>query len=305
MTEADQPNTGKPAPPWMVSLHGGHSGDYCDHAEGSLESLLAAAVARGLRVYGVTEHAPRDGDAYLYAEERAMGWTVATLFDTFARYAERLRALQVQFAGRLDVLRGFETEVVPEGRYAEVMERLREEHAFEYIVGSVHHVAGYIIDYRPEHFAAAAAACGGIEGLAVRYYETVGEMVARLHPEVVAHFDLIRRNAPDDDAVATPRVREAAFAALAAVARAGSILDINTGGFRKGLGRPYPAPWILEEAKRLGISVCFGDDSHRAGEVGAGISDARDYLLALGIDNITALEHAPDGALVRRILPLA
>lgn len=273
--------------PWMVSLHGGHSGEFCDHAEGTLASLLDAAVARGFRVYGVSEHAPRVSPELLYAEEIAQGWDVAHLLRLFDAYAARLEAMSCAYRGRLTVLRAFETEVVPTDRYVEVMLGLRAQYGFDYVVGSVHHVAGHIIDYRREHFEAAVAECGGLEGMAIRYYETYAQMLRDLRPEVAAHFDLVRKNAPSEERVATPAVREAAFAALAEAARAGVILDINTGGYRKGLGRPYPAPWILAEARRLGIGVCLGDDAHRPSEVGANFAEARAYLIENGYSAIT------------------
>ncbi len=30
--------------PWKVSLHGGHSGQFCDHAKGSLREIVEAAI---------------------------------------------------------------------------------------------------------------------------------------------------------------------------------------------------------------------------------------------------------------------
>jgi len=44
--------------PWRVSLHGGHSGEYCDHAEATLREMLEAAVQYGYQTFGVSEHAP-------------------------------------------------------------------------------------------------------------------------------------------------------------------------------------------------------------------------------------------------------
>ena len=289
--------------PWMTSLHGGHSGEFCDHAEGTLLEILDAACEKGCTLYGVTEHAPRVAAELLYDEEVAMGWDVDHLLRQFGAYAERVAALEKLFRGRMTILRGFETEVVPSDRYVEVMLGLRTQYDFDFMVGSVHHVAGYIIDYRRDHFEAAQAACGGLEGLAVRYYETYARMVRDLRPEVAAHFDLIRRNAPDEASIHTPRIQEAACAALAEVAKAGAILDINTGGYRKGLGRPYPAPWLLEEAKRLNMPVCFGDDSHRPSEACAGIPEARAYLLENGFAEITVLQRTATG-LVKCAVPL-
>ena len=97
---------------WMTSLHGGHSGEFCDHAEGTLLEILDMAVRRGCSTYGVSEHAPRVTPELLYDEERAMGWTNETLLKLFEAYAERVDALAKQFQGRLTVLCGFESEAM-------------------------------------------------------------------------------------------------------------------------------------------------------------------------------------------------
>jgi histidinol-phosphatase (PHP family) len=288
---------------WRASLHGGHTGPYCDHAEGEPEAFVEAALAAGLGVFGFTEHAPRVEPRFLYAEEVALGWDVARLEAGFAAYAEHISSMGGRYADRITVLRGFETEVVPAARYVEVMSDYRKRFGFDYIVGSVHHVDDIIFDYTRDLFEQACAHCGGLEGLAVRYYETVAEMVCALRPEVVGHFDLIRKQVPDEESVSTPRVREAACRALDAVRDTGGILDVNTGGYRKGLGRPYPAPWAVREALARGIPFALGDDSHRPGEVGAHFDEARDYLLGLGVDSLTLLDKM-DGRLVRRVAPL-
>lgn len=289
---------------WRASLHGGHSSAYCDHASSTLEEMLDAAVAAGMSVFGVTEHAPRVEPERLYDEELALGWTVEYLDDLFGWYAAELDRLIPRYADRLAVLKGFEAEIVPVGRYKEVMTDLRERLGFDYIVGSVHYVAGHIIDYKEERFARAVAACGGIEAACVQYYRNVAEMAETLRPEVVGHFDLVRQRFDDDDSAAPPAVRRAALEALEAVRDCGAILDINTGGLRKGFGHPYPAPWIVGAAHGMGIPMCFGDDSHSAAQVGYGLDTARDYLLALGVNSVTVLEPGTAG-LNRRAVPLA
>ena len=289
---------------WRVSLHGGHSSGYCDHAADPLARLLDAAVAGGMAVFGVTEHCPRVEPERLYEEERALGWTVETLDRLFRQYAAELDRIIPEYAGRLEVLKGFEAEVVPEDRYVSLAREWRERLGFDYIVGSVHYVAGHIIDYTPDRFARAVEAAGGPEGACVAYFQNVAQMVLALRPEVVGHFDLIRRCFPDDTVVSAPAARGAAREALAAAREAGAILDVNTGGYRKGLGHPYPAPWIVEEARKMGIPLCFGDDSHSAAQVGAGIDAARQYLLAHGVREITFLRRGKSG-LNRETAPLA
>ena len=80
---------------WRVSLHGGHSSGYCDHAADPLAEMLAAAAAGGMAVFGVTEHAPRVEPERLYDEERVLGWTVDTLASLFAAYAAELDRLDL------------------------------------------------------------------------------------------------------------------------------------------------------------------------------------------------------------------
>ncbi len=281
--------------PWKISLHGGHNNLACDHAHSGIDALIEAAVAFGYRTFGFTEHAPRVEPERLYDEELAMGWTVDSLQARFAAYALQLDDVIPRYADRIEVLKGFEAEVVPIGPYAEVMNGFRERLGFEYMVASVHWVDGEIIDYTPERFARAVEAQGGLEALAIRYYETVAEMALALRPELIGHLDLVRKYAPDEASVSTPGIREAAHAALEAIRECDAILDVNTAGYAKGLGRPYPAPWLVEAAKEIGIPFCFGDDSHSAAQVGEGIEAGRDYLLALGVDAITVLRRGQHG----------
>lgn len=292
-----------PSRPWKVSLHGGHSGAYCDHAVGTLREVLTAAAEFGYQTFGVTEHAPRSHDRYLYDEERVLGWDLATLHQKFDTYAGDITALSEEFDSRLVVLRGFETEAVPKDSYADIMLALREKYRFEYMAGSTHHVFDTSIDGPPALYAKAVELAGGVERLAIQYYADLADMVHALHPEVVTHFDLVRRNAPSPESVETPAVRDAALAALEVVRTHGSILDLNTAGIRKGLGSPYPRPWLVQEAHARGIPFCFGDDSHGPAQVGKDVVPARDYLLANGVNTITILTRE-QGRIVRKTVPL-
>ena len=289
--------------PWRISLHGGHSGEFCEHAEGTLRSVVEAAVAGGLATFGLSEHAPRSEDRFLYPSERQKGFTIGRLQSDFAAYAAEAKTLAQEFSDRIEILVGFEAEVVPTASYADEMLAIREKYELEYMVGSVHYVGEIQIDGSLEELHAAVAEAGGIESLAVRYYDTVAEMVARLKPEVVGHLDLIRRNAPADADLQTPAVAAAADRALKAVKESGAILDLNTAGWRKSLGNPYPAPWLVRRAAELGIGFCFGDDSHGPTQVGDGIDRARDYLLELDVANIRTLDRS-QGRIVSAVVPL-
>lgn len=291
------------AVPWKVSLHGGHSGQFCEHADDTLRSILEQAVASGMAAYGVSEHAPRSDPRFLYPSEKKKGYTIERLASDFDRYARESRILQAEFEGRLAVLRGFETEVVPSGSYQELAKSIRSLHGFDYVVGSVHHVEEIPIDESPMNFSAAVAACGGLEELFVRYYQLVQEMIQRIRPDVVGHLDLPKLHAPPGSDLATERIRRVAEETIEVASSAKCILDLNTAAWRKGLSEPYPAPWLVRLAAKAGIPFCFGDDSHRCSEVGYGLDRGKQYLLSNGVETVTVLERR-DGTTARRRVPL-
>jgi histidinol-phosphatase (PHP family) len=289
------------APRWYVSLHGGHTAEFCDHGEGRLRDVLEAAVAKGFSSYGVSEHAARVEDRFLYPEERDMGWTIEKVQGDFVRYAETVFAQAEEFAERLTVLRGMETEVVPADRYAELMLGYRQRFSFDYMVGSVHYVDEMSIDSTTAQFEEAVEALGGLERLGIRYYHTVAEMTAALKPEIVGHFDVIRKLGRAFGDVATPAIRAAAGEALEVVRQHDGILDLNTAGLRKGLDTPYPDVWVLGLARDMNIPFALGDDSHAPEQVGAGFHEGRDYLLSHGIETVTILQRDQNGVSRSRV----
>ena len=179
----------------------------------------------------------------------------------------------------------------------------------------MHFLNDYNIDGPREYFEAAIASCGSLESLVMAYYAQMKTMAATLRPNIVAHFDLIKlnvlRHAGEPgyavDVLQSRKVETLAQEALEAIRDCNAILDLNTAGWRKGLGEPYPAPLWVKRAQELGIPFCFGDDSHRVSQIGAGIVEARQYLLALGVNTITVLTREGDfanGPVVRRVVSL-
>lgn len=292
---------------WKISLHGGHSGEFCEHAEGSLREILEAARQVGYTVFGVAEHMPRVEARFLYPKELEWGWTPQTLEETFDRYAHTIRHLADEFADRLTVLRGFEIEVVPQDRYGELVQHYRERYQFDYIVGSVHYLHDASIDgYSEQSFTDMMAQVGGMEAVAVQYYQKVAEMATAVRPEVIGHLDLVRLKATRlglADQVATPRVRQAVEQALEAIRAVGARVEVNTSALRKGLDQPYPADWIVQMGARMGVRFCIGDDSHRPAQVGFGLDEARQHLLRNGVREVHFFTRE-GGAIVPTSAPL-
>lgn len=53
----------------MPFSHHSHSGEFCGHATDTLEECIQQAIRKGLTVFALTEHMPRDMTEDLYPEE--------------------------------------------------------------------------------------------------------------------------------------------------------------------------------------------------------------------------------------------
>ena len=288
--------------PWMVSLHGGHSGQFCDHAKGTLRDMVEAATQQGFSILGLSEHCPRYEPRHLFETERAKGWTPEKLEEIFIAYSEEADLLIKEFSSRLEILKGFEAEYIYSD-YTEKMCTLKESGKFDYMVGSVHHVDGRCIDGESEWFEEAIQHCGGLEGLALKYYQAVAHMISEISPDVVGHIDLISKVGDDFGNLDTPKIRQAVYEILQLSAEKNCILDLNVYPLRRGKPHPYPVPWIVQMAKETQVPFCFGDDSHAAHNVGVGIAEGREYLLAQGVKTVTMLTKA-SGQITQKEIPL-
>ncbi len=267
---------------WKVSLHGGHSGQFCKHAKGTLEETVLAAIEAGMKIYGLSEHAPRYFDRDVYDDEKAKGIGVSELADDFSAFCAESRRLQKKYADQIEILCGFETEFIDSETNSNILNLIDSED-FDYVIGSVHHVREIAVDETQEKFDALVKLCGSKEAVTLEYYKQVAQMVQQYKPDVVGHIDLTSKFGSSLRSAAVHRQMDET---LQVIAEAGSILDLNVYPLRKGKKDPYPAPWIVVMAHARGIPFCFGDDSHSPNTVGEGLEVGRNYLLRLGIQDV-------------------
>lgn len=245
------------------------------------EQVVSAAVAAGFVSLGFSEHGPQKIDPAYGLRDEEVGSYRSTVLSLRALYADRLR-----------VHLGIERDFYSHANRAD----------YEYVIGACHYflyrdgfcaVDGSFEDlrkYRDE-------LCGG-DGvrMAVDYFDLVGTYAQSYQTDIVAHFDLIKKqNAggrlydPDD-----PSVIHAAFAALDLVFKSGAMLEVNTGGMARGyLDTPYPDMRYLRRWKELGGRVIVGSDCHDAPQIAYAFEMMPAYLAAAGFG--TAWRLGKDG----------
>ncbi|MCK9174275.1 MAG: histidinol-phosphatase [Desulforhopalus sp.] len=265
----------------LISVHGGHSGEFCNHASNTLEEVVRAYIAKGFTHVGITEHQPAVSDALRYTDDREAGLTAEKQWQRFSRYMTECRRLQQAFAEEITLFAALETETC--SGYREFVPKLLAAFSPDYIVGSVHHVGDINFDYSPQLYALAAEKAGGITELYLHYFDDQFEMLETLKPAVVGHFDLIRLFDEHYPArLKEPVVWQRIERNLQCIAQLGLTLDFNQRALLKGAKEPYISRPILQRAREMEIAVLPGDDSHGVNSVGGFIVEARETLREMG-----------------------
>jgi histidinol-phosphatase (PHP family) len=250
-----------------ISLHGGHSGEFCCHAEDFLADILEKYIQTGFKQVGITEHIPPLHAKFLYPEEIEQGLTVDYLYQRFAAYFKTLRQLKADMADRIHIFAGMETEAFT--GYLPHVRHLVEKFSPDYIVGSVHHVADICFDYSLKTYEAATRACGSVEGLYLAYFDRQFEMIDAVRPFVVGHFDLVRIHDPHyRERVVQPKIAAKIDRNLDLIKDLNLVMDLNLRPLARGEKEPYPTRFILEKIQSRQIPMVPGDDSHGVAQAG-------------------------------------
>ena len=269
--------------PEKVSIHGGHSGQFCDHASDTLEEIIQAYIAQDFTWVGITEHVPPPSEALMYEDQLEQGLTPEYLLEDFGAYMSECRRLQDKYRSRIIIFAAMEIETY--SGYAPFVDYLKGRFSPDYIVGSVHFVNDICFDYSEEMYWKAADSVGGVDAMYLEYFDLQFDMLNRIQPAVVGHFDLVRLFDPAyRERLQQPQIAQKIRRNLELIKELGLIMDFNLRALAKGAEEPYIAPFILSQARELGIPVVPGDDSHGVASVGNFLDQGIQILLDNGFD---------------------
>ncbi|KAK3996787.1 putative histidinol-phosphatase [Cladorrhinum sp. PSN332] len=286
-----------------------HSGQFCPgHAKDTLEQVIQHAISTGYKTIGLTEHMPRTSLSDLYPEELAdpsPEETLASLFPRHEAYLAEAVRLRDKYAEQIHILIGFEGEWIRSEDYGPLIQKLAEDARVDYFIGSLHHTRGIPIDFDGVLYQKALDACGGSEEdkLFEAYFDEQYDMLSRLKPKVVGHFDLIRlfSSQPSRVLKGTSPVWEKVVRNLRVVKEYGGWLELNTSAFRKGLEEGYPKKEIAEEWVGMGGRFTFSDDSHGIAQISTNYLRGLEYLEGFGVKEVWTLERRKSGLVERAV----
>lgn len=263
--------------PKLVSVHGGHSGQFCNHATDSLEEIVLEYIQKGYSWVGITEHAPAISSELLYPDQKAAGLTPEFLIERFGNYMVECRRLEKKYADQITLIPAMEIETY--SGYEEFVPFLIKEFSPDYIVGSVHFVDDHGFDYSQKQYNNTAAHVGGVDQMYLRYFDIQYDMIELLKPAVVGHFDLVRLFDPDyKSRILKPEIQKRIVRNLELIKKHDLIMDFNLRALLKGADEPYISEPILVLAKEMNIAVVPGDDSHGLSNVGLNVEKGIELL---------------------------
>ena len=231
---------------------------YCNHARGTVEDMIKAAIDAGFEEIGMSDHAPVIPNLGDYGEE-ALKLDGNMTFETAQKYIRECEECKVKYQDKIKVYTGFETEYLPKG--IEFYKKLRS--MVEYLNLGVHYFEkdGKVLnsygDITYETLEYYVEAC--IEGMKTGLYNTL------CHPDL---FMIMYKNKNgerkfDEECVkATRRLCEATI-------KYNCYIEMNANGLRDWGAKADPSEWfypntdfwtIAKEYPELKIII--GADAH-------------------------------------------
>lgn len=261
--------------PALLSNAHTHS-TFCD-GKNTPEEMVLSALALGFDSLGFSSHGPQAFDRdYSVKGERA--------------YIDEINRLKAEYAGRIRIWLGVEFDVLG----------LLDAREYDYVIGGVHYVrctgAQYAVDGPPERLSQLTREAFGGDGIMMvsEYYRQVALCARQLRPDILAHFDVIRKFNGDGAGkffdTGDNRYRRAALGALESSYPYVKMLEINTGGMARGLLKtPYPDEFLLSAWREMGGDIIINSDSHRADTLNFAFGEAAELARRCGFKAVMRL----------------
>lgn len=256
---------------WDTHMHCHFSGD----SESSPESMIQEAIRRGLPGICFTDHLDYD-----YREEPG-------LFDLDVEtYYHTIHALQEKYQKEIPILCGIEIGLQP--HLVTENREITKLYPLDFVIGSSHVVHGIdpyyarYYDNRPEQEAY------------MEYFESILENITSdADYDVYGHLDYVVRYGPNKNRFYTYQTyQDIIDEILRQLIAHGKGIEINTAGFKYGLGHPNPAEDILCRYHELGGEIItIGADGHKPEHIAYDFHRVPELLKTAGFTYYTVFKN--------------
>lgn len=199
----------------------------------------------------------------------------------FGEYVQTILGLRERYP-EITVKLGVEADYVP--GYEQGLLRTLGDYPWDYVYGSVHYIGDWGFD-NPEY--AARYSEWDIEQLYGTYFELICGAVQTGLFDIIGHLDVIKKwgHKPDKEPVKL-------YERVAKVIASHNIaVEVNTAGYRKPVGEPYPSKSLLAALVARGVELTLGSDAHAPEEVGKDFDRAVEELRAAGVRSLARFDR--------------
>jgi len=268
--------------------------------------IVEEAVRQGFTTLGFSEHSPLPFDNNFSVKSADM-----------PRYVAEIAQLKEEFKGKIDLYCALEADYIT--GTSEPFAVTKEKYHLDYLIGGVHLVVNQAL--RQAQGPAKAKVVepvetptisadeiwfidgpkwevydeglqkffdGDIRRAVRRFFEQSNEMIENEPFDIIAHFDKIKMHNRDryfhED---EPWYRKLALETLDLIREKGLVMEINTRGiYKKRYNGFYPSPWLMEEARKMGIPAIISADAHHFSEISLEFEAAEEALKKAGYRSV-------------------
>lgn len=249
-------------------------------SEAPMEGQILSAIEKGMKYLCFTEHIDLYMPVPLEAVCRVQDDSIYR--PALPAYMAKSHELADKYKDRITVFSGIEMGMLPKAfnDYRSIL----KEYPFDFVLGSLHTVDDldpYYETYWKKH--------PGSEGVE-RYFSDLISYINEFDEfDSLAHLDYVIRYCRDENG--NPVGRNYRYSdygdyidtILKWVISHDKALEVNTAGFKYGLGNPNPRAEVLRRYRELGGErITIGSDGHSADKLCFAFDKAEDLLISLG-----------------------
>ncbi len=252
-----------------------------------VEVMIEKAVSLGFDTFYLTDHMDFD---FPFNKEGL------TFVFSPSDYFKKLSDLRKIYENKIKIKTGIELGLRTTESVNNQINQLLDTYSFDLVIGSTHLVE----NLDPYHFSYWENRSEK-EGLTKFFETTLKNIIAYPNINVLGHLDYAIRYAPSKGASFSYEAYKSILDEILAFIIAQDIaLEVNTAGFKHGLGKPNPGPDVIKRYLQLGgHMISIGSDGHVPKYYGYQFDQTRKLLLDLGINQYTIFE---DGVAGKRAL---
>lgn len=248
---------------------------FSSDSDSPMEAMIQAAISKGLKYLCFTEHMDKD-----FPVTNGLDF----LLDTPA-YQKQYEYLKEKYASSIKLLFGVELGLQP--HLKDWMDSYISSYPFDFVIGSSHLCNGRD-PYYPPFFQ------GRSEEEAYReYFESILTNLESCHSfDIYGHIDYVVRYGPNKNKDYTyEKYKDILDAILEKIIQLDLGIELNTGGFKYGLGHPNPCEEILCRYRQLGGElITIGSDGHRPQELAYDFDKAAQVMKDCGFTHYAIYE---------------